>query len=125
MLYEGKTALEILSQILIASLFLGTLTINATSKVEQHLDRMRAMGLPFPCILLWVGFSIQAVGSTMLVLDIRPDIGASLLIIFTIIATIIFHRFWGVKDPLRRHLHVSLIFSNLAIVGALLLLIES
>jgi putative oxidoreductase len=70
-----------------------------------------------------MGFLIQAVGGAMLALDIRSDIGASLLIIFTIIATIIFHRFWNVDDQLRRHLHISFVFSNIAIIGALLLVI--
>jgi uncharacterized membrane protein YphA (DoxX/SURF4 family) len=51
------------------------------------------------------------------------NIGASLLIVFTITASIIFHRFWDIRDPLRRHLHLSFIFSNCAIVGALLLLV--
>ena len=84
---------------------------------------MRDMGLPFASTILWAGFSIQAVGGTMLALDISADIGASLLIIFTIMATIIFHRFWHVNDQLRRHLHISFVFSNIAIIGALLLVI--
>jgi uncharacterized membrane protein YphA (DoxX/SURF4 family) len=121
--YESKTTLEILAQILISSAFLGTLVINATTKVKQHLDRMRDMGLPFASTILWAGFSIQAVSGTMLALNIRAEIGASLLIIFTIMATIIFHRFWHVDDQLRRHLHISFVFSNIAIIGALLLII--
>ena len=123
MFYENKTALEALAQVLISGAFLGTLAINVTKKVKQHLDRMVKMGVPFPTTLLWLGFSIQAVGGTMLFIDMRPDIGALLLILFTITATIIFHRFWTVVDPLRRHLHFSFIFSNIAIVGALLLFI--
>ena len=110
MFYENKTALEALAQVLISGAFLGTLAINVTKKVKQHLDRMVEMGLPFPTTLLWLGFSIQAVGGTMLFIDMRPDIGALLLIVFTITATIIFHRFWTVVDSLRRHLHFSFIF---------------
>ncbi|MAV86942.1 MAG: hypothetical protein CMM67_01705 [Rhodospirillaceae bacterium] len=121
--YEDKTVLETVGQILISSLFLGTLTINATTKVKQHVDRMKEMAIPFPSIVLWIGFLIQAAGSSLIVLDFYTKIGASLLIVFTITASIIFHRFWNVKEPLRRHLHVSFIFSNCAIIGALLLLI--
>ena len=42
---------------------------------------------------------------------------------FTVLASAIFHRFWTVEDPLRRHLHLSFVFSNIAVIGALLLLI--
>ena len=108
---------------MISSAFLGALAISATTKVKQHVDRIRDIGLPCPGIVLWVGFSIQAVGGTMLVLDIRADIDASLLIIFTVMATMFFHRFWNVDDQFRRHLYVSLVLSNIAIIGALLLTI--
>jgi putative oxidoreductase len=121
--YEDKTILETVGQILISVLFLGTLIINATTKVKQHVDRMRELAIPYPLILLWIGFLIQAIGGTLLILDLYTNIGASLLIVFTITASIIFHRFWNIKEPLRRHLHLSFIFSNCAIVGALLLLV--
>tara|TARA_B100001094_G_scaffold331219_1_gene398822 strand:+ start:1434 stop:1805 length:372 start_codon:yes stop_codon:yes gene_type:complete len=121
--YEDKTVLETAGQILISGLFLVTLIINATTKVKQHVDRMREMAIPYPLILLWIGFLIQAIGGTLLILDLHTNIGASLLIVFTIAASIIFHRFWNVREPLRRHLHLSFIFSNCAIVGALLLLV--
>ena len=81
------------------------------------------MGFRFPSIILWVGFSIQAVGGTMLVLNIRADIGAWLQIIFTVMPTIIFHRFWNIGDHLRRHLYISFVFSIIAIIRALLLII--
>jgi uncharacterized membrane protein YphA (DoxX/SURF4 family) len=57
-----------------------------------------------------------------MLLDIRTDIGVYLLIFFTIAATVIFHRFWLAADPLMRHIHLSILFSNIGIVGALLLL---
>ncbi|MBT5429431.1 MAG: DoxX family protein [Rhodospirillaceae bacterium] len=123
MFYEDKTVLETAGQILISGLFLVTLIINATTKVKQHVDRMREMAIPYPLMLLWIGFLIQAIGGTLLILDLHTNIGASLLIVFTIAASIIFHRFWNVREPLRRHLHLSFIFSNCAIVGALLLLV--
>jgi hypothetical protein len=43
MFYEGHTPLEIVGQLMIATLFLGTLVINAGTKERQHVDRMAAM----------------------------------------------------------------------------------
>jgi|TARA_B100000315_G_scaffold258940_1_gene312864 uncharacterized membrane protein YphA (DoxX/SURF4 family) len=55
----------------------------------------------------------------MVLLDYYDDVGAVILIIFTIIATAMFHRFWRVEDPIRRHLHLSFIFHNAAMSAAL------
>ena len=123
MFYADHTPLEVAGQLMIATLFLGTLAINATTKVQQHVDRMAAMGIPLPRATLWAGFALQGVGGVMVVLDWHADIGARLLIVFTVLASAIFHRFWSVEDPLRRHLHLSFMFSNIAVIGGLLLLV--
>lgn len=122
-MYEGHTALQVAGQVLISILFLGTGVINSTTKVKQHLDRMVAMNVPQAKLVLWTGFVMQYVGGTMLLFDYRRDVGAIILIVFTIAATAIFHRFWLIEDPLRRHLHLSFVFSNCAVLGGLLLLI--
>ena len=122
-MYADHTTLQIVGQLMIAVLFLGTALINSTTKVKQHADRMAALGVPIPYVTLWVGFAIQYVGGILVLLDIRTDIGAYLLILFTVAATAIFHRFWLVADPLLRHIHMSVLFSNIGIVGALLLLV--
>ena len=108
---------------MIATLFLGTLVINAGTKEKQHVDRMAAMNIPLPRATLWAGFALQAVGGVMVAIDWRAGLGAALLIVFTVLASAIFHRFWTIEDPLRRHLHLSYVFSNIAVIGALLLLV--
>ncbi|MCZ6839380.1 MAG: DoxX family protein [Alphaproteobacteria bacterium] len=122
-MYADHTTLQIVGQILIAVLFLGTALINSTTKVKQHAERMAALGVPAPYVMLWLGFAIQYTGGILVLLDVRTDIGVYLLLLFTVAATAIFHRFWRVGDPLMRHMHVSFLFSNIAVVGALLLLL--
>ena len=82
-----------------------------------------ALGVPFPYLALWIGFAIQYVGGVLVLLDVYTCLGASLLILFTVLATVIFHRFWLTPDLLMRHIHKSIIFSNIGIIGALLLLL--
>ncbi len=122
-MYADQDALQIIGQLLIAILFLGTGLINSTTKVTQHVDRMAAVGIPRARLVLWTGFAMQYVGGLSIAFDYRADIGAPILIVFTIAATAIFHRFWEMDDPLLRHLSMSFIFSNCAVVGGLLLLI--
>jgi len=121
-MYEGVPALHVAGQIMIAVLFLGTGAINATFKVQQHLDRMVEAGVPLARPLLYLGFSLQFIGALMVLLDYRTPVGAAILIVFTVAASAIFHRFWLVEDPLRRHYHLSFLFGNCAVVGGLLLL---
>lgn len=123
MFYEDKTTLEIVGQLMIATLFTGTFLINATTKVKMHADRMAGFGVPMPTFVLWTGFAIQGVGSALVLVDWHADIGAILLLVFTAVATAIFHRFWTIDDPLRRHLTLSFLFSNIAVAGGLVLLL--
>ena len=121
-MFEGQSALQISGQLLIAFLFLATGIINAGWKFQQHLDRMIDAGVPFARPALITGFALQFVGGAMLALDYRVPLAAVILIVFTVVATAIFHRFWLIKDPLRRHLALSFVFNNIGIVGGLLLM---
>jgi len=121
-MFEGQSALNISGQLLIAFLFLATGIINAGWKFQQHLDRMIDAGVPFARPALITGFALQFVGGAMLALDYRVTLAAVMLIVFTVVATAIFHRFWLIKDPLRRHLALSFVFNNIGIVGGLLLM---
>ena len=57
--------------------------------------------------------------------DYYAGVGALILIVFTIVASFIFLRWWKIKDnPFRRiHLVVG-IFTNFAVIAVLLLIVE-
>lgn len=121
-MYADMPPLRIVGQLLIAFLFLGTLVMNFGWKQKQHADRMEASGVPFAWPLLYIGFAMQLVGGLMVAFNWQTRWGAMILIVFTVAACILFHRFWEVENPLQRHFHVSTLFSNAAIIGALLLI---
>ena len=121
-MFEGQSTLNISGQLLIAFLFLATGIINAGWKFQQHRDRMIDARVPFARTALITGFALQFVGGAMLALDYRVPLAAVMLIVFTLVATAIFHRFWLIEDPLRRHLALSFVFNNIGIVGGLLLM---
>lgn len=122
MMYTDMPALKVIGQLLIAFLFLGTLVMNFGWKQKQHADRMTASGVPFAWPVLYAGFAMQLVGGLMVALNWHTRWGAVILIVFTVAACVLFHRFWEVENPLQRHFHISTLFSNAAIIGALLLL---
>ena len=121
-MYSDHTILQAIGQLLIAFLFVATGLINASTKFKQHLDRMVAVGVPFAKLALIAGFAIQIIAGLLIAFDIQRAAAAAILIVFTVLATAIFHQYWRVEEPLRRHLHVSYIFSNCGIIGGLLLL---
>ena len=121
-MYSDHTILQAIGQLLIAFLFAATGIINASTKFKQHLDRMVAVGVPFAKFALIAGFAIQIIAGLLIAFDTQRAPAAGILIVFTVLATAIFHQYWRVEEPLRRHLHVSYIFSNCGIIGGLLLL---
>jgi uncharacterized membrane protein YphA (DoxX/SURF4 family) len=49
--------------------------------------------------------------------------GVYCLIVFTVAATAIFHRFWQMPDPAKRNSSRIILLGNIAILGGLLLLL--
>lgn len=113
--------LQAAGQLLLAFAFLASGVRNAGWKFRQHVDRMSAYGVPQPRLVLLAGFVLQFTGATLLLFDYERALGAWLLIAFTLLASLIFHRWWRVEDPLLRHLHIGNLLVNFGVVGGLLL----
>ncbi len=94
------------------------------ARIADHIERMRAFGTPFPAALFWLGIALQFMGCAMIELRWHPALGVVCLIIFTVAATAIFHRFWRKRDPVQRNFSRLTLLGNTAIVGGLLLLLE-
>lgn len=120
-MYQDHTALQAAGQLLLAFAFLATGVRNALWKFQQHVDRMVAYGLPRAKLLLSGGFILQFSGAILVAMDFQRALGAALLIVFTVLASAIFHRWWLMPDPLLRHLHLSNLIVNIGVIGGLLL----
>jgi uncharacterized membrane protein YphA (DoxX/SURF4 family) len=111
-------------RLLLGGFFLAAAVVNVVSpgSIRDHVERMRAFGTPAPQSAFWCGIVLQLIGTTLVLSDIRADIGALCLIAFTLLATAIFHRFWQRTDPMQERISRLFFMSNVAIVGGLLLL---
>ncbi len=118
--------LDIAGRQLIVLYFLVTGISNLTkARIADHIERMSGFGVPFPAATFWIGIALQFAGSAMVGLDWHPAIGTACLIVFTITATMIFHRFWQKSDPVQRNFSRITLLGNIALVGGLLLLLEN
>ena len=115
--------LDSAGRLLIVGFFLVAGLSNMTrERIREHIERMRANGMP-AAAAFWFGVVLQFCGCALLLAGWHADIGALLLIIFTVAATAIFHRFWRVGDPVKRNIARLMFHNNIAIVGGLLLLL--
>ena len=96
-------------------------------QVEDHIERLKAYGTPFltAAQTFWAGVAVEFVGIALLLFNWHPAIGALCLILFTVLATALMLRFWEVDDPGKRTGMQNGFFTNVAVVGGLLLLLQN
>jgi uncharacterized membrane protein YphA (DoxX/SURF4 family) len=122
----GGSWIEIAGRLLLVAFFVVAGLFNLTpGRIKDHVDRMAALGVPLPAAAFWFGIALQFAGCVLLLADWPPGIGAGCLIVFTVVANAIFHRYWLVTDPARRNVTRLLLLNGIAITGGLLLLLAA
>ena len=123
-MYGESSWLNTAGRLLIVLCFLVTGLCNLTqARIRDHIERMAAFGTPAPAAAFWIGIALQFAGCALLLLDWHANIGVYCLIVFTVVATGIFHRFWSNPDPAKRNSSRIIFLGNAAILGGLLLLL--
>jgi putative oxidoreductase len=118
--------LDFLGRWLIVLYFLVSGASNLTkARIADHIERMIGFGVPFAAAAFWAGIVLQFTGCLLIIADWHAAAGVVCLIVFTIAATAIFHRFWEKTDPLQRNLSRINLLGNIAILGGLLLLLQN
>jgi putative oxidoreductase len=123
-LHADHSPLAIAGHVFIALLFiiqgLGALP---RERFAFHTKRLRERLIPGPAFVLICGLAMMLAGGLMVMLDIYAQVGARMLIVFTVVATLLFQNFWTISDPVRRREKRGTFFNNLAVLGGLLLLV--
>jgi putative oxidoreductase len=92
--------------------------------MEGFVIGLTARGVPWASFLAWVGTLFEFLGGIALVIGFQVRLGALVLVIFTIAATWIAHRYWQYGEAEYRGQRGQF-FKNLAIIGGLLALFIS
>lgn len=126
MLNADYSIATMIAHALIAVLFIGAGIINAFSKVRsrQHVEHFFELGLPFPRLVLLTGYALQFGGGLMVLTGWHADIGALLLIVFTVTAMLAYHHFWTMSELGRRNTARLFFLNNCAVLGGLVLIAE-
>lgn len=125
-MYGDASWLELAGRLLIVAVFVAAGLFNLTAeRVRDHIARLAEFRVPYPAAAFWAGLALQFTGCALVLADWHADIGAWCLIVFTVAANALFHRYWTVQDPARRNVTRLLLLNGIAILGGLLLLLES
>jgi len=105
-----------IGRVLIAAIFVWSGYSKLTNQ-EYVLGYINSFGLPAPTLALWGAIFVELVGGLALAVGFKTRIVAFLLVIYTLVAGLIFHT--AFHDP-NQQIHF---FKNLAMAGGLLLLV--
>lgn len=118
--------LDTAGRLLIVGFFLAAGAANLQpARRRDVIARLAAERVPFPAAAFWIAMALLFGGCGLLLAGWHAQIGVLALIVFTVIANALFHRFWEVSDPVRRNTLRLLLLNGIAILGGLLLLLAN
>lgn len=115
------TVLIVLARVLVGGLFLIA-GIRNTLKLSERIAGKTNYGWPLPAGLVGAGFAIEVFGGASVIFGVWPVLGAVALIVFTVLATVLYHNF-TLFSGAERGTHFYFVTVNAALCGALLLVI--
>ena len=106
-------------QLLLGALFLYAGLSHFGPASKRIIPMLEARGVPMPREALYVVSALQALGGVCLMMGVVVAPAALGLALFTILASIVMVNFWDLQGE-QRELMQSIFFSNVAIIGGLL-----
>lgn len=119
-----KNALSFVGRLMIATIFLMSAVGNKIPQFSQVVGYMESKGVPAPGFLLVGAIVFLIVGSLSVILGYQTRIGATLLLIFLVLATFFFHNFWAVEGAAQQAEMIQFM-KNLSMAGTMIFLIAN
>lgn len=118
-----SAGLNILGRFFLIIIFLMSAVGNKIPNFGSTAEYMASEGVPVPMFLLAGAIVFLITGSLSILVGYKARIGASLLLVFLILATYWFHDFWTVEDAGAKQMQTIAFMKNLALMGAMLMII--
>ena len=79
---------------------------------------MTSMGVPLAGILVWIAAIVELVAAVLIIVGWQTRIAASVLLVYLIVVTLVFHTGWSDQNQIIQFL------KNTSIIGGLLALVS-
>lgn len=113
----------LLGRLMLAAIFLMAAVGQSIPKFSDTAASMEAEGVPAPKIMLGGAILVLIAGSLSIAAGFKARIGATLLLVFLLLATYFFHDFWTQEDPVAKQDQMIQFLKNTSMMGAMLLII--
>jgi putative oxidoreductase len=111
----------LVGRVAFACLFLPSGLIKAMN-MQAFIYSIDGRGVPFSPLLAPLGAGIEFLGGLALLLGVQVRLASVLLLVFTVVATMIAHRFWEYAPGAAHNMQQISFFKNVAIVGGFVFL---
>jgi putative oxidoreductase len=122
-----KKGTEMNIAFLIGRIIFGGYWLMASFNHFKNLNYMseytKAKGTPFPKLAVAGTGAILLLGGLSMLLGVYPVVGIILLIVFLLGVSFQIHNYWKVDDPQMKEIDMINFTKNMALVGALLMLL--
>jgi putative oxidoreductase len=115
---------SVVGRVLLSGIFLLAAVGNKIPNFHDVAKVMENAGVPSPQFMLAGAIAFLIVGSASLTLGLWARLGASLLLVFLVLATYYFHAFWNLEGQEAQMQQIQFM-KNLALMGAMLFVIAN
>ena len=119
-----QSVLSLVGRLAIATIFLMSAVGNKIPNFSGVAAYMASESVPMPQLMLVGGIVFLILGSLSVIAGFKTQIGATLLLIFLILATYFFHDFWTFEGEARQNQMIQFM-KNLSLMGTMLFLIAN
>ena len=115
---------SLLGRVLLAAIFLGSAAMNHIPNFNGVVQMMAKEGVPMPTASHVIAIALMLVGGILLVLGYYARFGATLLLVFLILAAYYFHDFWTLDAAAAQEQQIHFM-KNVAMMGGMLIIIAN
>ncbi|MBS0209563.1 MAG: DoxX family protein [Planctomycetes bacterium] len=121
---QVQGVLTVAGRVMLSLIFLLSAVGAKIPHFEKTAEGMTEAGIPAAKFMLVGAIAFLIVGSASVMLGYHARIGASLLLVFLVLATYYFHPFWKLQDK-AAEMQMIQAMKNLSMMGAMLLVIAN
>ena len=113
----------LLGRLMLSAIFLMAAVGQSIPKFSDTAASMEAEGVHAPKIMLGGAILVLIAGSLSIAAGFKARIGATLLLVFHLLATYFIRDFWTQEDPVAKQEYMIQFLKNTSMMGAMLLII--